>query len=212
MDIPQDTEKLLLDIKRPLAGGHSLPPQVDSAATTDQKLVVVDDDALFSQQLVTGLARYGLCVLRATNRTSAISLVHEHRPDFAVLELRLLHDRLAHHSGLELIFEFRRLRPEMKILMVTCYSSIVTTVLAIKAGAINYLSKPVDVDEVVRALLLPVQPSALREKPMSADRLRWEHMLRIFHQCDQNVSETARRLKMHRRTLQRMLNKRPPNE
>lgn len=212
MDIPQETERLSLDVKCPLPNGHTLPSQADVAATTDQKLVVVDDDTLFSQRLVMGLERYGLRVFRATNRTNAFGLIHEHRPNFAVLELRLLHDRLAHHSGLDLITEFRQLRPGIRILIVTSYSSIVTAVSAIKAGAINYLPKPVKVDEVARALLLPYQPPALRDRPISANRLRWEHMLRIFHQCDQNVSETARRLNMHRRTLQRMLNKRPPNE
>lgn len=212
MDIRQENERLSFNIKRPPPDDRIGLPMADAKAAIEHKLVMVDDDTLFSQRLVTGLERYGIRVFRATNRTKAFCLIHEHQPKFAVLELRLLHDQLAHHSGLELITEFRQLRPGMRILVATHHSSIVTAISAIKAGAVNYLPKPVKVDEVAEALLLPYQPPAPRDRPISADRLRWEHMLRVFHQCDQNVSDTARRLKMHRRTLQRMLNKRPPNE
>lgn len=212
MEIRQENGRLSFDVRRPLPDDRIRLPMADAEATTERKLVIVDDDTLFSQRLTSGLERYGIRVFRATNRTKAFCLIHEHQPNFAVLELRLLHDQLAHHSGLELISEFRQLRPSIKILVATHHSSIVTAISAIKAGAVNYLPKPVGVDDVAQALLLPYQPPAVPDKPISADRLRWEHMLRVFHQCDQNVSETARRLKMHRRTLQRMLNKRPPNE
>lgn len=212
MDTQQQTERLLPNIRRPSPDGFATLPKAGPLATTEHNLIVVDDDVLFSQRLTVGLERYGLQVFRASNRERAFGVVHERRPNYAVLELRLLHDRLAHHSGLELIKEFRQLRPGIRILIVTSYGSIVTAVGAIKAGAVNYLSKPVGVDEVAHALLQPYQSPKMPNKPISANRLRWEHILRIFHQCDQNVSETARRLKMHRRTLQRMLNKRPPNE
>ena len=178
----------------------------------EQALVVVDDDNLFCQRLEMGLKPYGITAFKAASREAAFNVVHERQPDLAVLELRLGRDRLAQHSGLELVTEFRQLRPQMRVLIVTSYGSIVTAVIAIKAGAVDYLSKPASVDQVARALLTPHCPAAIPDKPISANRLRWEHILRIFHQCDQNVSETARRLGMHRRTLQRMLNKRPPNE
>jgi two-component system response regulator RegA len=187
-------------------------PRPEAPRATEGKVIVLDDDAPFSQRLAVGLEGYGLGVFRTSDRTEAYGIMHDHRPQFAVMELRLLRDRLAHHSGLELINEFRQLRPGIRILIATYYSSIVTAVTAIKAGAVNYLPKPIGVEEVARALLEPYEPPAIRDQPISANRLRWEHILRVFHQCDQNVSETARRLSMHRRTLQRMLNKRPPNE
>jgi two-component system, response regulator RegA len=121
--------------------------------------------------------------------------------------------RLAEGSGLDLVHTLRELRPETRIVIVTGYGNIATAVAAIKAGAVDYLAKPVDADDVANALLksghgLPPP----RENPMSADRVRWEHIQRVFEQCNRNVSETARRLNMHRRTLQRILNKRAPRE
>lgn len=212
MDISLESERLLPDLKRPASGGGIMPSDARAAASLEQNVLVVDDDTLFSQRLTTGLQRYGLRVFRATDRAKAFGLLHTQRPDFAVLELRLLRDRLALHSGLELIAEFRQLRPGIRIVIATCYSSIATAVIAMKAGAVNYLAKPVGVDDIATALLQPYRPPRVRDRPFSANRLRWEHVLRVFHQCDQNVSETARRLNMHRRTLQRMLNKRPPKE
>lgn len=175
-------------------------------------VLIVDDDQLFTRQLVTGLERRGFAAFPTNNQLGALDTVHAHRPDSAVLELRLRHDPLAHHSGLKLVAELRKLRPRMHIVVVTSYSSIVTAVAAIKAGAAEYLPKPASLDSVLTALNKDRGMPCLRDKPMSADRLRWEYILRVFFQCDQNVSATARTLGMHRRTLQRMLNKRPPPE
>lgn len=175
-------------------------------------VMIVDDDQLFTRQLVTGLKRRGFSVLPAHNRLKALETVHTHWPDCVVLELRLSHDPIAHHSGLELIADLRKLRPKMHIVVATAYSSIVSAVAAIKAGAAEYLSKPASLDSVATALMKNGHTQCLRDKPMSADRLRWEYILRVFFQCDQNVSATARTSGMHRRTLQRMLNKRPPPE
>ncbi|MGB8840081.1 MAG: response regulator, partial [Aliidongia sp.] len=127
-------------------------------------------------------------------------------PAFAVVDLRL-----GDGSGLDIVSAIRTARPNARIVMLTGYGNIATAVAAVKAGALDYLPKPADADAVERALLtrsdgLPPPP----EDPMSADRVRWEHIQRVFEQCDRNVSETARRLKMHRRTLQRILSKHAP--
>lgn len=131
-----------------------------------------------------------------------------HRPAFAVLDLRL-----GNQSGLELVDTLHKFRPDVKVVMVTGYGNIASAVIAIKAGAVDYLAKPLDADDIINALCQSHrEPPPIREKPMSASRVRWEHILRVFEQCDRNVSETARRLNMHRRTLQRILNKRAPRE
>lgn len=171
-------------------------------------LLLVDDDAPLRRSMTRALERHGFVVLAAENLAEANEHARTHRPEFAVLDMRL-----AESSGLELVRTLRTLRPEVRIVIVTGYGNIATAVVAIKAGAVDYLAKPVDADDVVNALLrsdqgLPPPP----EHPMSADRVRWEHIQRVFEQCDRNVSETARRLNMHRRTLQRILNKRAPRE
>lgn len=178
----------------------------------DDSVLIVDDDQLFCSQLSTGLKRHGLAVLPTDNRQLALEIAHSYRPHFAVVELRLLHDPNAFHSGLELIRALRKLSPPMRIVVVTGYSSIVTAVAAIKAGAVDYLLKPADINSVTAALTRREHDPGVRANPMAADRLRWEYILRVFFQCNQNVSATARTLGMHRRTLQRMLNKRPPPE
>lgn len=178
----------------------------------DYDVLILDDNAAFGRQLTTCLQRHDFIAHHADNRQMARRIFHTTRPKFAILELRLRCDPLAHHTGLELISEFRMLQPNMHIVVVTDYSSIVSAVAAIKAGAADYLLKPASVDAVMKALTHTKQPACLRDNPMSADRLRWEYLLRVFFQCDQNVSATARTLGMHRRTLQRMLNKRPPPE
>ena len=175
-------------------------------------VLVVDDDRLFRRQLDTGLKRYGLTAVTADNRQMALEAAHLERPQYAVLELRLLHDPNAFHSGLDLIRKLRKINPSMHIVVATAYSSIVTAIAAIKHGATDYLLKPTDVDSVAAALVKHGDQPALPSNPMGADRLRWEYILRVFFQCGQNVSATARALGMHRRTLQRMLNKRPPPE
>lgn len=178
------------------------------AAGAGHRLLLVDDDAPLRRSMARALERRGFEVLSAEGLVEARELAVEHKPDFAVLDLRL-----AEGSGLDLVATLRELRPDIRIVIVTGYGNIATAVAAIKAGAVDYLAKPVDADDVVNALIrsgegLPPP----RENPMSADRVRWEHIQRVFEQCNRNVSETARRLNMHRRTLQRILNKRAPRE
>jgi len=173
-----------------------------------RKLLLVDDDAPLRRSLTRALERRGFEVLPAEGLAEAKEHAREHRPEFAVLDMRL-----AEGSGLDLVRTLRTLRPDVRIVIVTGYGNIATAVAAIKAGAVDYLAKPVDADDVANALLrsgegLPPPP----DNPMSADRVRWEHIQRVFEQCNRNVSETARRLNMHRRTLQRILNKRAPRE
>ncbi len=173
-----------------------------------RKLLLVDDDAPLRRSLTRAMERRGFVVLPAEGLAEGRMLARENRPEFAVLDMRLTEG-----SGLELLKTLRDLRPDIRIVIVTGYGNIATAVAAIKAGAADYLAKPVDADDVVAALLRtgPGLPPP-RENPMSADRVRWEHIQRVFEQCNRNVSETARRLNMHRRTLQRILNKRAPRE
>ncbi len=173
-----------------------------------RKLLLVDDDAPLRRSLTRAMERRGFVVLPAEGLAEGRMLARENRPEFAVLDMRLTEG-----SGLELLKVLRDLRPDIRIVIVTGYGNIATAVAAIKAGAADYLAKPVDADDVVAALLRtgPGLPPP-RENPMSADRVRWEHIQRVFEQCNRNVSETARRLNMHRRTLQRILNKRAPRE
>jgi two-component system response regulator RegA len=179
-----------------------------AAPGAGRKLLLVDDDAPLRRAMTRALERRGFQVLAAEGLAEARDFAREHRPEFAVLDMRL-----AEGSGLDLVRALRDLRPEIRIVIVTGYGNIATAVAAIKAGAVDYLAKPVDADDVVSALVKsgPGLPPP-RENPMSADRVRWEHIQRVFEQCNRNVSETARRLNMHRRTLQRILNKRAPRE
>ena len=189
--------------------GATVPSGAEATAPgAGRKLLLVDDDAPLRRSMARALERRGFQVLPAEGVAEARALAREHRPEFAVLDMRL-----AEGSGLDLVHTLRELRPETRIVIVTGYGNIATAVAAIKAGAVDYLAKPVDADDVANALLksghgLPPP----RENPMSADRVRWEHIQRVFEQCNRNVSETARRLNMHRRTLQRILNKRAPRE
>jgi len=171
-------------------------------------LLLVDDDAPLLRSLERAMDRRGFEVLTATGLKEGLNLAHSTKPDFAVIDLRL-----EDGSGIELVKRLRELHPQIKVVILTGYGNIATAVAAIKAGAMDYLAKPADADDVINALLangssLPPPP----QNPMSADRVRWEHIQRVFEQCNRNVSETARRLNMHRRTLQRILNKRAPRE
>ncbi len=172
----------------------------------ERTLLIVDDDAPLCQRLARAMERRGFIVETADSVASGIAAVGERAPAFAVVDLRLTDG-----SGLGIVEALRQARPAARIVMLTGYGNIATAVAAVKAGAIDYLPKPADADAVESALLtrdaaLPPPP----EDPMSADRVRWEHIQRVFEQCDRNVSETARRLKMHRRTLQRILGKHAP--
>jgi two-component system, response regulator RegA len=173
---------------------------------SDRTLLIVDDDAPLCQRLARAMERRGFVVATAENVANGMAVAKANPPAFAVVDLRL-----GDGSGLDVVSAVRGARPGARIVMLTGYGNIATAVAAVKAGALDYLPKPVDADAVERALLAqeggtPEPP----EDPMSADRVRWEHIQRIFELCDRNVSETARRLKMHRRTLQRILSKHAP--
>jgi two-component system response regulator RegA len=173
---------------------------------TDRTLLIVDDDAPLCQRLARAMERRGFVVDTADSVAGGIAAATTRPPAFAVVDLRL-----GDGSGLDVVSAVRRARPAARIVMLTGYGNIATAVAAVKAGAVDYLPKPADADAVERALLAP--PDSLPPPPtdpMSADRVRWEHIQRVFEQCDRNVSETARRLKMHRRTLQRILSKHAP--
>jgi len=188
--------------------GTALGSDLTELPGAGRKLLLVDDDGPLRRSLTRAMERRGFVVLPAEGLADGRMLAREHRPEFAVLDMRL-----AEGSGLDLLKTLRGLRPEIRIVIVTGYGNIATAVAAIKAGAADYLAKPVDADDVVAALLRTGQGlPPPRENPMSADRVRWEHIQRVFEQCNRNVSETARRLNMHRRTLQRILNKRAPRE
>ena len=172
----------------------------------DKSLLIVDDDNPFRDRLARSMEKKGFKVTQAESVTSGIQKAKENKPAFAVIDLRL-----GDGSGLEVVKEIQQSKKESKIIMLTGYGNIPTAVAAIKAGAIDYLAKPADAEDVETALLAdPSKKANPPENPMSADRVKWEHIHRIYELCNRNVSETARRLKMHRRTLQRILSKRSP--
>jgi two-component system response regulator RegA len=173
---------------------------------SERTLLIVDDDAPLCQRLARAMERRGFVVATADSVAGGITAASGQAPAFAVVDMRLGDGR-----GFDVVTALRRARPGSRIVMLTGYGNIATAVAAVKAGAIDYLPKPADADAVERALLAqddgaPEPP----EDPMSADRVRWEHIQRVFELCERNVSETARRLKMHRRTLQRILSKHAP--
>ncbi len=172
----------------------------------DKTLLLVDDDEPFLRRLARAMEKRGFEVETAETVADGKSSALARPPAYAVVDLRL-----EDGNGLDVVETLREERPEARIVVLTGYGAIATAVAAVKAGATDYLSKPADADDIVNALLasgdeLPPPP----ENPMSADRVRWEHIQRVYELCDRNVSETARRLNMHRRTLQRILAKRSP--
>lgn len=176
------------------------------AEVQEKTLIIVDDDAPFRNRLARAMEARGFKVTTAEGVTSARALAREKKPAFAVVDLRL-----ADGDGLSVVSALREAKPDCRIVMLTGYGNIATAVAAVKRGAIDYLAKPADADDVEAALLAPPgQAPVPPEHPMSADRVRWEHIQRVYELCNHNVSETARRLNMHRRTLQRILAKRSP--
>ena len=174
----------------------------------ERTLLIVDDDEPFRARLSRAMESRRFVVDAAGGITDAVELARTSRPAFAVVDLKLLDG-----SGLDIVPELREIRADMRIIILTGYGNIATAVAAVKQGAVDYQAKPADADAIVAALMAgdderPPPP----ERPMSADRVRWEHILRVFEMCDRNVSETARRLNMHRRTLQRILAKYSPRE
>jgi len=172
----------------------------------DKSLLIVDDDNPFRDRLARAMEKKGFSVSQAEGVKKGIELINIKKPSFAVVDLRL-----GDGNGLEVVKELQAYNVDCKIIMLTGYGNIPTAVAAIKQGAIDYLAKPADADDVEKALLAdPTKKAQPPENPMSADRIKWEHIHRVFELCNRNVSETARRLKMHRRTLQRILSKRSP--
>ena len=172
----------------------------------DKSLLIVDDDNPFRDRLARAMEKKGFSVSQAEGVKKGIDLIKLNKPAFAVVDLRL-----GDGNGLEVVKELQVSNSNCKIIMLTGYGNIPTAVAAIKQGAIDYLAKPADADDVEKALLAdPAKKAQPPENPMSADRIKWEHIHRVFELCNRNVSETARRLKMHRRTLQRILSKRSP--
>ncbi|MFQ5438088.1 MAG: ActR/PrrA/RegA family redox response regulator transcription factor [Paracoccaceae bacterium] len=172
----------------------------------DNSLLLLDDDEPFLRRLSRAMEKRGFAVEAAATVASGKASAMARPPAYAVVDLRL-----EDGSGLDVVEILREKRPDARIVVLTGYGAIATAVAAVKIGATDYLSKPADANDITAALLtdgenLPPPP----ENPMSADRVRWEHIQRVFELCDRNVSETARRLNMHRRTLQRILAKRSP--
>lgn len=172
----------------------------------DRSLLIVDDDEPFLRRLARAMEKRGFEPEAVESVAAGKAVATARPPAYAVVDLRL-----EDGNGLDVVETLRERRPDAKIIVLTGYGAIATAVAAVKMGATNYLSKPADANDVMNALLadgdaLPPPP----ENPMSADRVRWEHIQRVYELCDRNVSETARRLNMHRRTLQRILAKRSP--
>ena len=177
-----------------------------AALPAERSLLIVEDDKSFLQRLARAMETRGFAVTTAESVADGLLQVEKAAPAFAVVDMRL-----GDGNGLDVICAMKKRRPEARAIILTGYGNIATAVNAVKLGAVDYLAKPVDADDVAAALLAIDGKSAdPPENPMSADRVRWEHIQRVFEQCDRNVSETARRLKMHRRTLQRILSKHAP--
>lgn len=173
------------------------------------KILLIDDDVVFRQTLARALTRRGCVCCEAGDSEQALALLHEQVPEACVLDLRM-----GEESGLQLLPRLLDAHPTLNVLMLTGYSSIATTVEAIKRGAVNYLAKPARADDILRALQSASQPDVIEaatvgNEALSVDRLAWEHIQRVLLEEGGNISSTARRLNMHRRTLQRRLGKRP---
>ena len=175
----------------------------------DKTLFIIEDDKPFRERLTTSFQRKDFTVTAAASKKEALDVLAGNNFNYAIVDLRL-----GDGSGLDVIKVIKEQNPECRTVMLTSYGNIATAVSSVKLGADDYLTKPANIDDIEKSLMsatatsLPPPP----ENPMSADRIRWEHIQRVFTQCNRNVSETARRLKMHRRTLQRILNKHAPKE
>jgi len=177
-----------------------------SGPLEDNTLLIVDDDRAFLQRLARAMETRGFAVEAAESVNEGLALLRQRAPAFAVVDMRL-----DDGNGIDVIAALKELRPDSRAVVLTGYGNIATAVSAVKIGAADYLAKPADADDVCNALLAsPDDKAPPPENPMSADRVRWEHIQRVYELCNRNVSETARRLNMHRRTLQRILAKRAP--
>ena len=180
-------------------------PSAEGMAS-DRSLLIVDDDAVFLQRLGRAMEGRGYTVRTASSVREGLQAVATAPPAFAVIDMRL-----GDGNGLDVISQLKARRPDARGVILTGYGNIATAVTAVKLGAFDYIAKPADADEIHNALISTGEDKPqMPDHPMSADRVRWEHIQRIYELCDRNVSETARRLSMHRRTLQRILAKRAP--
>ena len=197
---------VLVTICKDVMKDDKTPPGLKISDFEDKSLLIVDDDDPFRMRLARAMEKKGFQVKDAKSVDNAIKLVKSSPPNFALIDLRL-----EDGNGLDVVKEISKIKNDSRIVMLTGYGNLPTAVAAVKAGAIDYMAKPVDADDVESALLAdPNSKAKPPENPMSADRVKWEHIHRVFELCNRNVSETARRLKMHRRTLQRILSKRSP--
>ncbi len=179
---------------------------VNTEMPVDRSLLIVDDDRPFLNRLARAMETRGFDVRMAQSVAEGLDELRRAPPAFAVVDMRL-----EDGNGLDVIEELSRIRADARAIVLTGYGNIATAVTAVKIGAVDYLSKPADADDIYSALMAPPDKKAPPpENPMSADRVRWEHIQRVYELCNRNVSETARRLNMHRRTLQRILAKRAP--
>ena len=177
-----------------------------AATEQDRSLLIVDDDAAFAERLSRAMDSRGFISTVAGGVALGLAALAIRAPAFAIIDLRLKDG-----SGLDVIRELKSRRPDARAIILTGYGAIATAVTAVKLGAYDYLAKPADADEILAALMARRgAPPQSAEHPMSPDRVRWEHIQRIYESCERNVSLTARRLNMHRRTLQRILAKRAP--
>ena len=173
---------------------------------SNKTLLILDDDDPLRGRLARAMQKKGFDVKEAKTVSEGLQIAKTNSPGFALVDLRL-----EDGSGLDVVKELSKVKKDCRIVMLTGYGNLPTAVAAVKAGAIDYMAKPVDADDVEAALLAsPESKAKPPENPMSADRVKWEHIHRVFELCNRNVSETARRLKMHRRTLQRILLKSAP--
>jgi two-component system, response regulator RegA len=185
---------------------HTSPEEGLMSQSAEKTLLIVDDDKPFLQRLARAMEARGYSVATADSVAEGVAKVESEPPAFAVIDMKL-----ADGSGLDVISRLKARRADARGIILTGYGNIATAVTAVKLGAFDYMAKPADADDIHAALMAdPGLKPELPENPMSADRVRWEHIQRVYELCGRNVSETARRLAMHRRTLQRILAKRAP--
>src|SRR6516225_10960801 len=202
--LPPDNCKTAIPITD--LSGNIMTDAAISSLPTERSLLIVEDDTSFLLRLARAMEGRGFTVTTAESVGEGLLQVEKAAPAFAVVDMRL-----GKGNGLDVISAVKKRRPEARAIILTGYGNITSAVNAVKLGAVDYLAKPVDADDVAAALLVPDNKKIkLPENPMTAARVRWEHIQRIYELCDRNISQTARRLKMHRRTLQRILNKRAP--
>ena len=184
-----------------------MPDAAPTLDLPDPSLLIVDDDRAFGERLSRSMQKRGFATTFAESVAAAMEIVRAGAPAYAIVDLRL-----EDGDGLQVVRLLKAVRPEARAVVLTGYGNIASAVISVKAGAVDYLSKPADIEEIEAALLQTGEKAMPPEHPMSVDQVKWEHIQRVFELSDQNLSETARRLNMHRRTLQRMLSKRAPRD